>query len=124
MKNSIDRRVDTILSSILTIGVVISLFLVILGSSLFLISNGKESVDFNLFIGEPSALKEVSQIIQGAWEWDNLSLIQLGILVLIIIPVIRVATCIVIFIIQQDYLYVFISTIVLSVLIFSLLSHT
>ena len=58
----------------------------------------------------------------GVARFDAASVIQLGILLLIATPVVRVVFCVVGFARQRDRLYVAVSSLVLAILIYSLMS--
>jgi uncharacterized membrane protein len=62
----------------------------------------------------------LSEILRSAAHLDPSSIIQLGILLLIATPVLRVVFCIAGFSRQRDKVYVFISSAVLLILIYSL----
>jgi uncharacterized membrane protein len=66
-------------------------------------------------------LRSVTGVLLGVRRLDSRSLIQLGILLLIATPIVRVIYCVVGFARQRDRLYIGISTLVLAILIFSLL---
>jgi uncharacterized membrane protein len=69
---------------------------------------------------EPRALRSFTAIVSGAARLDGRSLIMLGLLLLIATPVARVCFSLVVFIAQRDRVYVAITLVVLSVLLFAL----
>ena len=62
-----------------------------------------------------------AEVIAGLAQFKPYALIALGLLLLILTPVIRVAASIVIFLLERDYAYVVITAIVLLILIVSFL---
>ena len=61
------------------------------------------------------------EVIAGLAQFKPYALIALGLLLLILTPVIRVAASIVIFLLERDYAYVLITAVVLLILIVSFL---
>jgi len=61
------------------------------------------------------------EVISGLAEFKPYALIALGLLVLILTPVLRVAASIVIFLLERDYAYVLITAVVLLILVVSFL---
>jgi len=94
--------------------------IVLIGGGLYLTRHGTELPNYHMFHGEPSELRSILGIIKDASSFSSRGIIQLGMLLLIATPVIRVAFTVVSFIIQRDRIYVGVTLIVLSVLIFSL----
>ena len=74
------------------------------------------------FHGEPSVDRIVGQIVAGAFAFRARSIIQLGLLVLIATPIARVAFSLVAFALERDRTYVVITVIVLTILLYSLIS--
>jgi uncharacterized membrane protein len=112
---------DDILSFILRMGLLLSLLTVLIGAALFLYQHSKEEISHHVFIGEPSFLKGISGIFEAAMQDKTLAIIQLGVILLIITPLLRVFSCLIVFVIKRDYLYIGLSTFVLGILLYSLL---
>ena len=66
-------------------------------------------------------MRSIPKILQGMAEFDSRAIIQLGLLLLIATPVLRVVFAIVAFYLEKDRLYIAVSSVVLAVLLFSLL---
>ena len=75
--------------------------------------------DYRHFHGLPSPADRISPVLDGVRHLDSRSIIHLGILFLIATPIIRVAFCVFSFTAQRDKLYVAVSGIVLTVLLYS-----
>jgi uncharacterized membrane protein len=60
-------------------------------------------------------------VLRGAVEWRPVAVIELGALLLIATPVLRVATSVLLFLAEQDWLYAGITAIVLAVLLISII---
>ena len=76
--------------------------------------------DYRVFRGEPSDLRNLPGIVAEVADLRGRGIIQLGLLVLIATPVLRVAFTIFAFLEQRDHLYVVVTLIVLTFLLISL----
>ncbi len=96
---------------------------ILTGGVLLLLRHGGAPAAFHTFIGEPASLRSVPQIVMGAFHGHALAIVQLGILLLITTPVLRVLFVGIGYVIERDWLYVTVAGIVLAVLGSSLLGH-
>ncbi|HLI62716.1 MAG TPA: DUF1634 domain-containing protein [Terriglobales bacterium] len=115
-----DLRIEVIIGTLLRTGVLLAALVVLAGAGLYLAQQGHQTVNYSTFHGEPEGLKRPADIVHGAFELNARAIIQLGLLLLIATPVARVAFSAVAFAIERDYMYVFITLIVLVVLLYSL----
>jgi len=118
-----ETGLDYILNLVLRLGLTLAVIIVLCGGILFLWQNSGVNVDYHLFNGEPATLKSLWNILDNAIEMSiadrTLSLIQLGIIVLIATPVMRVVSCLIVFMLERDFVYIFISGFVLIVLLYA-----
>jgi uncharacterized membrane protein len=117
-----DQTFEIFLGHLLRTGVVIAALIVFAGGVWFLAQSSGARKDYRTFRGVPAELSHVSQIVHGAAAWQPLAVIQLGILVLIATPVARVLFSMFGFVLERDWMYVFITAIVLALLLYSLIS--
>jgi uncharacterized membrane protein len=103
-------------------GVVASCAVVLVGGVLFLARYGGSPINYAVFRGEPRQLRNVAEIIASASAWSSRGIIQLGLLILLATPVIRVALALFNFIMLRDTTYVLIAAIVLGLLAVGLAS--
>ena len=75
---------------------------------------------YHAFHGEPADLRGVKGVWIDAFSGDGPGIMQLGLLLLIATPVVRVAFSVVAFAIQRDGLYLAVTLAVLGVLTFSM----
>lgn len=108
------------IGNILRIGVSLSAFLVVLGGMSYLFHQGSVVPQYSLFKGEPARLKGFISVLHTALILRSRSIIQLGLLLLIATPVARVVFSVFVFARQKDWLYTWITLIVLCLLILSL----
>jgi|SRR5689334_15309921 uncharacterized membrane protein len=117
-----DQRVEEIISYLLRAGVLMSALLVLAGGVIFLVRHGAEVPDYKTFRGEPEELRT----IRGLFSIDTIAhgrgLIQLGLVLLILTPIARVAFSLLAFILERDWIYVAVSAIVLGLLLYSFTS--
>ncbi|GLB46588.1 membrane protein [Philodulcilactobacillus myokoensis] len=104
--------IELIIGKILRIGVIISAIIMIIGF-LLLIITGKSGYANNY---HPTSF---SEIFSGIAQMKPYAIMMLGIFCLILTPVLRVVVSIYSFYKEHDYLYVYITSFVLIVLIFS-----
>jgi uncharacterized membrane protein len=117
-----DQQVEIIIGNLLRIAVLISALFVFIGGILYLIHYAGTHPDDRVFTGEPLDLRTLPGILRDAIALHSRGIIQLGIILLIATPVARVIFAIFAFLLQCDRIYVVVSLIVLTVLIYSLMS--
>ena len=111
-----------ILSNILRSGVFIAGAIVIIGAFFFLVRHGSEVPNYQIFKPDTFSLSDFKDLFKGIIALRSASIMELGILMLIATPVLRVCFSVLAFIYEEDYLYVVFTIIVLLVLIFSFFS--
>jgi len=117
-----DHTVEQLVGRLLQIGVAVSAFVVLLGGILVLRQHGHEIPVYTPFRGEPEAIRTLAGIVQGTVGLDPRSIVQFGLLLLISTPILRVAFTLVAFLIQKDRLYIVVTSIVLVLLLYGLIS--
>lgn len=116
-------QMKNILGIILRVGLFVSAFLIVTGGLLFFIQHPGEHINFSIFRGEPERLRQAHVILFQAFELKSRAIIQLGILLLIATPVVRVLFALTGFLFEKDWIYIIISSIVLVILFFSLFGN-
>lgn len=118
-----DQDLSVLVGQILRIGVIIASITVLFGGVLYLIAHGNERVpDYQHFVGEGAANTTLFGIVHGAFQHNIPQIIQLGVLILVFTPIVRVIGSLFGFVIERDVLYIVITLIVLAVITFSILS--
>ncbi len=117
-----DQQVERIIGNLLRTAVLISALFVLIGGILYLIHYAGTHPDDRVFTGEPRDLRTLPRILEDALTLHSRGVIQLGLLLLIATPVSRVILAGFAFALQRDRIYVVVSLIVLTVLIYSLMS--
>src|SRR5262245_34359606 len=87
----------------------------------YLIQFHSTVVQYGRFELEGNDLRTITGIVRSSLRFRSEAIIQLGLLLLIATPIARVALAAIGFYLERDYLYVFVSTLVLMILLFSLI---
>jgi uncharacterized membrane protein len=114
-----DLKMDLAISRMLLAGVSLAAFVVLVGWILYLWRAHGVEPDYRHFHGIPSPADRFAPVFDGIRHLDSRSIIRLGILLLIATPIMRVAFCLYSFAAQKDKIYVVVSGIVLTVLLYS-----
>jgi uncharacterized membrane protein len=118
---SSDQRMANLISLTLRIGVLASAALIILGLVIYAINDGDpETVDDALGKNGEIAQVRPSTIIDGLADGSPSAFIELGILVLILTPIVRVALTTWLFERQRDWIFVGLAGFVFVVLLLGL----
>ena len=112
------------ISTILLVGVILSAVALAIGLGLFLSHGGQAASPESLvFASVPKGLLAgISSTVSGVGRADPASIAQLGVLLLLATPVMRVAASVLLFLAEKDWLYVIITLIVLAILLTSILA--
>jgi uncharacterized membrane protein len=121
LENWTDQRMEDIIGNLLRVGVALSAGVVLVGAAIYLIRHGLEPANYHVFRGEPSDLRNIAGIVRKAFTFEGRAIIQLGLLMLIATPVVRVAFSVFGFAEEHDRMYVGITLVVLTVLLYSLI---
>lgn len=119
-----DERIEQTVGSLLRTGLVAATLVVVAGGAIYLHRHGAQVPDYRIFHGEPAALRGVAGILHASEQGSGSAIVQLGILLLLATPVVRVAFSVIAFAKQRDGLYVAITLVVLATLLYSIVgSH-
>ncbi|WP_225895886.1 DUF1634 domain-containing protein [Dendronalium phyllosphericum] len=123
-ENSIETPTEgqlaNLLSNLLKYGVLIASAIVLLGGILYLIRHGAEPAEYRVFRGEPSEFSSPAGVLSAVLSGSRRGIIQLGLLLLIAIPIVRVLISLVAFLLRRKFIYVSVTLLVLASLIYSL----
>lgn len=112
------KNMDRLISLILIIGTLISVLLVMLGGTLYLLQNGNESLRLELLQNTiyPRGMKSVWLT---ALSFSPLGMIELGLLLLVITQILRVGLLAWFYAYMRDYWFTSISVFILLMLLYS-----
>jgi uncharacterized membrane protein len=114
-----DEKVEAVMGKLLIAGVLLAASVVLCGGALFLYLYGAATPHYRVFHGAPLELRTLNGILRDATARRGQGLIQLGVLMLVATPIARVAFSIFAFARQRDYLYVSLTLIVFTLLMYS-----
>ena len=115
-----DRDVEKTVGKLLRIGVITASLVVLLGGILFLTQNGGSArPDYHVFKGEQNSYITFDGIFLGLFTFKPMAIIQFGVLLLIITPIMRIVFSLFAFILEKDRLYIVITLIVLAIILVS-----
>jgi uncharacterized membrane protein len=117
-----DTDMQLLLGRVLRAGMIISISIVFLGGILYLYRHGQSVADYKVFKGVPPFVQQAGSLFRGAYHLKGQAIIQLGIILLIATPILRVMFSAVGFVLEKDYLYVGISLLVLLIIFVSMLN--
>ncbi len=119
MASEADLKMEIAISRMLRAGVSLAAFVVLVGAILYLWRAHGVRSDYVHFHGIPSPADRFGPVFEGIRHGDSRSIIRLGLLLLIATPIMRVVYCVYGFAAQKDKIYVVVSSIVLTVLLYS-----
>ena len=113
-----DRMMENIMGRLLQVGVLLASFVMLVGGALYLRAHYVSTPDYRVFKSEPQALRNVGGVVKGVAAGEPEAVIELAVLLLIATPVARVVFALIGFGIERDKLYIAVSAVVLTVLLF------
>lgn len=117
-----DKDVALLVGKTLRTGVLCAMSITIVGALIYLFHNASGKPEYHVFKGAAPSLRHLPGILEGVAHFDGMAIIQLGVAILIATPVVRVMLSAIGFLIEKDYMYVFITLLVLGIIIFNMLS--
>jgi len=122
-QNLMQRDIELLIGKLLRYGVILSCFVTLFGGLIYLFQQHGVKPNYNpvasneSFVGTAEYLREFGTIISNVLLFDGAAIIQLGVIILIATPVLRVAFSAVAFLLEKDYMYVVITLIVLGIIL-------
>jgi uncharacterized membrane protein len=117
-----DKDMPLLIGRVLRAGVVISISIVIFGGIVYLYRHGHSLADYREFKGVPGFVQYNAGLFHEAFNLKGQAIIQLGIILLIATPVLRIIFSAAGFALEKDYLYLGISILVLFIIFISAIS--
>jgi len=117
-----DTDIQSIIGHVLRWGTIVSISVVFFGGIFFMYRHGHSIPDYKTFKGIPVFLQQPGALVAAALNLKGQAIIQLGVILLIATPILRVVFSTVGFALEKDYLYVGISLLVLLIIFSSMMS--
>ena len=121
-RTAMDQKLAVVIGYTLRIGVVTAAMIVLIGGVLYLVQNHSTAVHYDAFHAASKHSDNLSGIVRNVRAWNSYGIIQLGLLVLIATPIMRVMFSVIAFALERDIVYVVVTLVVLGVLLYSLLA--
>lgn len=116
-----EKDFQKIVGNLLRYGVWISLSVAFIGGIVYLLHHGNDIENYSVFKENDQNIFEViAAIYNGLMQGRGESIIFFGIILLFLTPVFRVLLSLFSFLLEKDYLYVVITTIVIGIIIMSI----
>ena len=112
---------ELLIGRLLQGGVLLAAAVVLIGGVMLLVQFGSATAAFHAFNGEPEQLRSLGGIARAALGGDSRGIVQLGLVLLIVTPLARVALTLIAFAAQRDRIFVAITSLVLAILLYGLL---
>lgn len=112
-----EKDFQLIIGNLLRYGVWISLAVAFMGGIIYLLNHGNELENYSTFYeNDNNIFKVIINIYNGVVQGQGESIILLGIILLFITPILRLLISLIVFYFEKDYLYVFITMIVILII--------
>ena len=119
-----EHKIEVLIGNMLRACVIATVVVVVAGAVLYMPAAYSTFPAYHKFISEPDAFRSVGGILIAAFSGDGKAIVQAGMLLLILTPILRVAVSVFAFLYEKDYLYVALTLVVLGLLLFSLSGGT
>ena len=116
-----DTDIQSLIGKVLRTGMIVSISIVFFGGIFYVIRHGHSIPDYKTFTGIPSFMQHAGSLVVAATNFKGQAIIQLGIVLLIATPILRVVCSTIGFALEKDYLYVGISLLVLLIIFASMM---
>jgi len=111
---------EGLLAKVMLWGVLLSAVIMLGGGVVYLVHHGGEPTRDHVFTGEPRELRSPVAIVRSAFTWNNQSIIQFGVLLLLANPLLRVILALISFGRRGDPTYIAVSLFLVAILTYSL----
>lgn len=116
-----EKDFQSIIGNLLRYGVWISLSVAFIGGIVYLLHHGNQIEDYSVFKENDQNIFEViANVYNGVIQGRGESIIFFGVILLFLTPVFRVLLSLFSFLLEKDYLYVVITSIVIGIIILSI----
>lgn len=114
------KQTELLIGVVMRVGLWLSVFIVLMGGTLYLIQNGHALIHYQTFQEEPKHVHAMLGIIRSALTFSAVEIIQVGLLILVLTQIIRTAMTVWLFAEERDYLFTGIGLMILAVLVYSI----
>lgn len=118
--NPEDTHLEALLSKVMLWGVLIAAFIMLAGGVVYLVNHAQAPTGDHVFTGEPLDLRSPAAIVRSAFQWHDRSIIQFGVLILLMNPLLRVILAFFGYLRQKNATYLAVSLFLIAILTYSL----
>jgi uncharacterized membrane protein len=115
-----EKKFANLIANFLIIGVLLASSTVLFGGIFYLLNQGGGLAEYHIFREISAELRSPITIVTAALSGSAQGIIQLGILLLIAIPIMRVLISSLTFLVRGEFVYIVITSLVISSLTYSL----
>ena len=115
-----DEAIEKSMGKLLRYGVLTSAVVILIGAIFYLAQHGSDIPNYRKFYGEPKRFSELRSVLTSSIEGRGRSIIQLGLFILIATPIMRILFSVIGYVRERDYLYVFLTLFVLTIILVNL----
>jgi uncharacterized membrane protein len=112
-----DEKMEYAMGMLLRLGVLLAATVVIAGGAMYLADHHGTQVSYRHFVGHPISVRHPAEMTGPT----SLAVLDVGILLLVAVPIARVAFAVVAFLVERDWLYTAVSALILTVLVWGML---
>lgn len=112
-----DERMEHLMGLLLRAGVLLAATVVIAGGAMYLADHRGVHVEYRHFAGHPISVRHPAELAGPT----SIAVLEVGMLLLVAVPIARVAFALIAFAAQRDWLYTAVSALILSVLVWGML---
>ncbi|MDR2425458.1 MAG: DUF1634 domain-containing protein [Prevotellaceae bacterium] len=122
----LEKDADLHIGKLLRRGMLLACGTSIFGGVVYLFQHSGTTVDYSPVSGSEAfgvadSLRSISGIFDGILKFNGASIIQLGVVILIATPILRIVFSSITFIIEKDWLYVAITITVLTIIFLNMM---
>lgn len=112
-----DEKMELAIGVLLRVGVLLAATVVIAGSAMYLADHHGAHVSYRHFAAHPISVRRPAEMTGPT----SLAVLDIGILLLVAVPIVRVGFALVAFAWERDWLYTAVSALILAVLVWGML---
>jgi uncharacterized membrane protein len=114
-----DEKMEWMMGLLLRVGVLLAATVVIAGGAMYLADHHGQRVSYRHFVGHPISVRHPAEMTGPT----SLAVLDVGILLLVAVPIARVGFAVVAFLVERDWLYTAVSVLILAVLVWGMLRN-
>jgi uncharacterized membrane protein len=120
VKNDPALKLEDRLAAVMLWGVLVAAAIMLIGGVIHLAGSADAPVQDHVFRGEPRDLRDPVAMVKAAWQGNDAAFIQVGVLLLLLNPLLRVLLSLGSYAAVRNWKYVVISLVLVAVLLYSL----